>query len=251
MSYLDPLGAGRAQTADKAALDIVGDIELIAAIRSNDYATTIDDQTLFRKWQGGGDNRSWDWYLTPTGQLGLAWTTDGTAGTQETRLSVDTVLVEAGVSDGDDMWVRTTLNVDTGSAYEVRYYYSLNSIGTPVGSVAWTEFAELWTGGAVTSIHSGTTAMDVGANGGNGEDFIGRIYGVWLYDGIGGTEVANPDWRTTTQGDWNSPPVTDDHTNSWDFLGTADWIDDGRPPGARHIITPRQSLHRRQHQVFT
>ena len=250
MSYLDTLGAGRAKTIDDPSLDITGDIELMAAVRSDDYSP-IFDQTLFRKWNSGADERSWDWFFTNTGQLGLSWSPDGTGPAQENEFSVDTIQVEAGISDGDDVWVRTTLNVS--NPFEVRYYYSNDSIGTPVSSVAWTEFAELRTGAAATSIHSGTFGIDVGANGGNGETLDGRIYTIAVYDGIGGTEVANPDWRSTTQGDWNAagPAVDDDHGREWNFLGTADWIDDGRPPKARHIVTPRQSLHRRQHQVFT
>ncbi len=246
--YLDVSTAGRADSSGVVNHPVSTGLDVRIALASNTWAS---QQRMVRKWAGGGDNRCWDFYLNATGQMALTWSTDGTAGAQETEISATAVHTKAGVSDGDDLWLRTTLQFNDGGAYRVTYYWSIDSVLVAPASVSWTDFAEDDVGGATTSVFDSVTGLDVGANGGSGDVVDGPVY-VCTAQELGGSLFMNPDWRDADQGDWSSPPVTDDHTNSFDLLGTAFWVPPSdKSPSRRRLQTPRRSLARRHNQVFS
>ena len=231
-------------TVDKAALDIVGDLEIIALIAPDDR-TPATDVSVVSKDPAGDRAYRLDW--TTGGRIRLNWY-DGTSSQSETSPVL-------GGTDGDDIWIRVTLDVDNGAGgRDTTWYDSADPPNTDPGSVIWNQLGSVDTTAGVTSIQLSTGDLVIGnrASGGSG-DFAGKVYVVWLYDGIGGTRVANPDFRDTVQGNWASPPVTDDESNSWNTEGDPVYTSssDEKARTVRRMIVPRRFLARRHNQVFS
>lgn len=237
------------ETADKAALDITGDLEIIIACRIDDWAdTTI--QTLVSKWENGSNTESWILrQLQSTNIVELVWMESDDTTTHGPNSGTFSLL-----GDGVDGWIRVTLDVDNGGNWQAKYYESTDALTTAPGSVSWTDVST-WNGTGTTDINAGTADLAIGwrADEPAGEAFSGgRIYGVWIYDGIGGTLVADPDFRDGSQGNWASLPVTDDQSNSWSAVAGAPAYtpSDDKAPATRRPIVVHQQLARRHSQVF-
>ena len=221
--YLDLPNADNSPvtTADKAQLDITGDIEVIFLASATD-------------WQGGAESPGWilnkfgnsstrSYALGFSSSSLLQWgVNDGTSTFFPTASGA--VQTTTGVADGSHLWVRARIDVSVADAI---FWYSLDDIDTDPTAVSWTS----WTGGAgfttAFSINATTNDLELGRfDTSNSGTWDGRIYYVGIYDGwqgAGGTLVAETDWRT-------ADVTSDGLGNTWTKSGSAAWV-----PGAAVI----------------
>lgn len=186
-----------ASTADKASLDITGDLDIRVDITPDSWRGVA--WAIAGKYATGGDNRSWIIRLGTDGRPILSWTTAGTFAT------LNTVRGTA-IPDGTGrLALRFTLDVDNGSSGHGVTFYTAPTIDGP-----WTQWDQQWFV-PTTSVYAGTANLEVGSanNGGgafvDGEPLAGKVHAFQLYNGIGGTLVADfrPDERTDLEtGSW-------------------------------------------------
>lgn len=215
----------RAETLDKAVLDITGDIDIRADVEP-DHWLGRPGQLLVTKYAPSGNNRSFAFYSDEKGFLRFTWTTDGTG--SAIRSVPSTVPVP---SFSGRLAVRVTFDVDNGSGNHTATFYTSTSI-----SGTWVQLGlPTSTGGGVTSIYNGSANLEVGTiaggagrisvfgGGGLGaaDPFCGKIYAAEVRNGIGGTLVAKMDATAQTVGatSWSDGLGT---PNTWTLYASAE-----------------------------
>jgi hypothetical protein len=190
-----PGEAGNYLTApDHNDLDIIGDITFVAKIAPSDW-TPDAENSIVAKFNPTGNQRSYRFELIQFGQLFLGWSTSGSnavfAGSTSTL----------NFANDEPRWVAATLDVDNGSTQNVTRFW------TSTDGSNWTQLGNAVTQAGVTSIHSGTALLEIGALAvGTLHDFDGRIMHVSIRNGIGvggtvgGTEVFRFDAPTDLVG---------------------------------------------------
>jgi len=201
-TYLNCTGASgaAAYTADAAALDIVGDIDLRARVAPADW-TPSANATLVAKGSLAASQFSYSLGLTTSGALILAWSTNGTIG----GIVAATSTAAVAAADGDIRWVRATLDVDDGAGNRVVKFWASTDDTHDHTAVTWTQLGATVTTAGVTSIWSGTAFVTVGALADDTARLTGKVYAAAILSGVGGTVVANPDF---TDGNRFSPGAT-------------------------------------------
>jgi hypothetical protein len=187
-----------ASTADKAVLDITGDIEIRADFKPPAWTsadTDLGGQTIVSKWLTTGSMRSYALTLTNEGKVAFFWTTAGS-----TILSItSTAAVPFTTARGA---VRVLFDVDNGAAGRTATFYTGPDIDGP-----WAQLGSAVVQAGTTSIHSSTADVYVGALAntrftGHRTGFEGRIYRVQIYSGLTGTTLrADPNFGAQTAGD--------------------------------------------------
>lgn len=192
-------GTDYASTADAAAISVTGDIDLRvdASLRS-----WRDASALISKWSTG--QQAYRLRVDDDGMLNLEWTTDGS-----TTITATSTLPVPLPSSGRRA-VRATLDVDNGaSGYDVTFYTSESLSGS------WTALGDVVTGGSTTSIFNSTSDLTVSS------DQDGAVfYAAKVLSGIGGTEVANPDFEDVVDG---SVTFSDPSGLTWTAYGDAEF----------------------------
>lgn len=230
-------------TPDVAALDVTGDLEIRLDIHPPSWVPDGVDLSLARKYVITSDERSWAFILDPTGNLEFNWSPNGTLASRITVFSTVPVPPESG-----RLALKVTLDVNNGAGGNTVTFATADSIDGTYTTLG----APVITAG-VTSVHSGTADIEIGNLNRDGEGISpsdplsGKIYGFRLYNGIAGTQVANPDFtvhepevRTFTDAAgrvWtlhDSAAITDStirfvgETNywpvSWDLSGADQWV---------------------------
>lgn len=215
----------RAETADKAVLDITGDIDLRADVEP-DHWLGRPGQLLITKYATVGNNRSWAFYSDERGLLQFTWTSDGTGGT--IRNVESTVPLP---SFRGRLAVRVTVDVDNGAGGHTITFYTSNTInGT------WTALGATVNAGAfTTSFYNGSANLEigtvsagsgrVGVFGGGGlgaaDPFCGKYYAAEVRSGINGTVVARMDATAQAVGalSWSDGLAT---PNTWNLIASAE-----------------------------
>lgn len=221
--YSDSTGTydgARAYTADKAVLDVVGDLDVRWDLAADNW-TGGEGIMLGGKYVTSGNQRSWVVFVTPNGYVRLIWSTDGTSAARVFTTSTDPI------PDQQRLAIRATLDVNNGAAGNTVTFYISDSIG---GS--WTQLGDPVVTAGVTSIFAGTADLEVGTvreGGGRGavfiepnvNPFVGRVYGFEMRSGIGGTLVADFDPTGRTPGDttWSDGLGT---PNTWLLTNSAE-----------------------------
>lgn len=209
-------GPQKMATADKASLDITGDIDIRFEITP--FYSRVRRQALAGKWVITGNQRAWFLEIREDGQLALATSPDGTLTNALTNLSGVTLAAAPG-----RIAMRVTLDVDNGSGQRVYRWYTSTSIdGT------WTQVSSATVAGT-TSIFNSSSMLEVGSvNNASGPftsnvQFAGKFHAFQLYSGIGGTLVA--DFRPAGQG-IGQPSWADTcaSPNTWEFTYGGDQI---------------------------
>lgn len=209
-------------TADKAVLDIVGDIDISVDVDAEDWRGR-QGHFLAAKYVRSGNQRSWCFAITPTGQMALVWTTDGTSGT------VNLATCPVALWPTGRIALRVMLDVDNGAGGWTATFYQGTTLGasyTLVGSTSGT---------GTTSIFSSTARVEIGTVD-NGADrltvftgavtdsapFCGRMYGFRLKNGLNGTNVAIMDATTQAAGTTTWSDATPfGLTNTWAVTGSS------------------------------
>lgn len=189
--------AGQAFVNDTAALHITGSIEMRIAVQLTDW----QGATLAAYWT------AWEWYLTPAGFLAFAWDDSGSV----LHTAVSTLPVPFTRSQ---FALRVTMDATTGNVT----FYTASSIDgtyTQLGAVVNPV-------GAATSILSSASALRVGYNASLASQptqLRGRVAEYRLYNGIGGTVVADTVMSGVTAG---ATTWTDSKGLTWNISGGAE-----------------------------
>jgi hypothetical protein len=188
-----PSVADRPSTPDSANLDIVGDIEVRLEFKPYSRRPR-KGMILFSKYKLTGNQRSWLLYMTQDGYLGFSWSTDGTTAGRITQFSSAPLPISS-----DKLAVKVTLDVVNGGNRTLEFYtapsidgtYTLLSTSTVVGNT------NIFASDASVCIGHGDDSSTIFGT----TDFLrGRIYKARVYQGIGGTVRANPDFTAQPVG---------------------------------------------------
>lgn len=214
----DAHDAAHGATTDKAALDIVGDIDVRIEIEPRYWRRTGSNSSKFVVLAGKYDNtgqRSWVMYMSETGFLTLAVSTTGS--------NANTGISTVALPTTGRIAIRATLDVDNGAGGRTYNFYTSTSIGG-----TWTALGApvVQSGGAI-SIFASTADLEVGsANSGNPAgissafyNYIGRIYSFELYNGIAGSLVAQANYAAQATG---TTSFSDGLGNTWTLTGVAE-----------------------------
>lgn len=203
---LTGVSPGHASTPDDASLDIVGDIDIRVHAALNDWTPT-SAQAMVSKWTASGSQRSWQFLVLSTGILRISWTTGGIS-----AITMDST-VAPGITDGQAARVRVTLDVDNGASGRSARFY------TSADGTTWTQLGSTVTVAGVTSIHSGTAPVTIGASDvGTLNRMAGRVFSAEVRSGIDGTVVANPSFGEHAAG---SSSFVDSAGKTWTVTSPA------------------------------
>ncbi len=229
MLIVDQNDAARAWTADKAALDITGDIDIRMDFEPRRWTRwasgTNKIMLLCSKYSTSGSQRGWyvrfgePMTANGLGSLVFVWSTDGTSAGVHTV----TALEDIPIPESGRLAIRITLDVNNGAGQHVVNFYTSDTIN---GS--WTALGatQLFTG--TTSIFANTQNIEIGTYNNAALDFasspqiynyVGRVYGFQLYNGIGGTLVADADFTAEAVG---TTSFSDGLGNTWALEGVAE-----------------------------
>lgn len=187
-------------TADKAALDVVGDIDVRIDVEADNWRTNTG-YILVGKYNRSSNQRSWVLRTSRTNFLQFAWSTDGSATPGATfRTATST----AQVPTLGRVALRAVLDVDNGASGCTVTFYTAPTIGG-----TYTQLGAPVTFSGVTSIYSSSALLEVASidNAGRGDvfadvvPFVGRIYTMEMRNGIAGTLVAKMDATVRNPGD--------------------------------------------------
>lgn len=220
---LDMVGGitGYASTPDTAALDLTGDLDIRALVALDDWTPAALAGILTKQATPTSSTDGYSLIVQPSGVLALTWG-NGAAVTRESTVAPT-------VANGAALWVRATLDADNGAGgHTVTFYTSDDHIDTPMDDVVWTQLGTPVVTGGTTTISANTTIMRVGASGSLGSAFLaGWVACVQLRSSIGGTVVAQPDWRNENITTGEPDDMTDTIGLVWNAGAGTNLIDVG------------------------
>jgi hypothetical protein len=150
-----------------------------------------------------------------TSQLAFGWSTTGSNSLSAT--------CTAPVPTAKRISIKVTIDVDNGAAgRDIKFYYSTTGIN---GS--YTQLGSTVTQAGTTSIFASTAELQIGNVGGLNaggftdviQKFSGRIHAFQLYNGIGGSKVAEADYTAQASG---TTSFADGLGNTWDLVSKAE-----------------------------
>ena len=188
-------------TADAAALDITGDIDIRADIKPVDW-TPAATCGIVEKWDSGTNQRSYALVLDTAGKLRLRLSTDGLSGTIVEAVSS----VAVGATDNTRLAVRVARVGTTVTFY--------TSTDTDISTATWTQLGTTAT--LSGSFFVGTGLLRLGSDG-VGASFNGIIFAAMVKNSAG-TTVAYPIYISQTPG---TTSFSDGFSNTWSLVGNA------------------------------
>jgi hypothetical protein len=184
-----------ATTPDAAALDITGDIDIVARAAARDW-TLADTQVLVAKRQTGS-TRSYSLHVFS----GVLYFNFSVSTGSDVVTASSTVALPGGFSAGAAGWVRVTRSSSTGT---VTFYTAADSSSEPS---SWTQLGAT-VATTPSGIYNSNSQLEIGTHLNGGFPFGGTIYQVILRDSIGGTPVFNADFTTATADALTFTPAT-------------------------------------------
>lgn len=214
-------------TADKASLDITGDIDIRCDIWPYSWHTGItglgaQGMIIASKGHATGSNLSWVFYLLGDGTLRFRWYPAGTTTGQLTAASSVPVPPTSG-----RLTVRVTLKANNGASGNTATFYTSDSVtGT------FTQLGSTIVQSGITSISAGAADLVFAGGGDSSQAFFsdipafgGKFYRGQVYNGIAGTLVA--DMNATAQSYdtlfWSDGLAT---PNTWAITGNPRIVSD-------------------------
>jgi hypothetical protein len=181
--FLSLDGSGDYASSD-CSTTITGDFRIDALIRADDWTPSANMNVC---GQGASPDYGFGLILVTNGKLRFRYTTDGT-----TFVNVDSTAALSGVTDGvTDLWIRVTVDVNNGAGgHDVKFYTSVNGVD-------WSQLGTTVTTAGTITLRNSAAPFCVGINAAGGTSWWqGRIYWCGFYQGIAGTLIAGPDFRT-------------------------------------------------------
>ena len=173
---------------DAAALDIVGDIEIVCRVGLNDWTPTAET-TLVSK-RGASTQISYRLYVTTAGILTLEWSTNGTTTTTQASSAPS-------LTDGTVYWLKVNLDVVNSTNRVINFYKAADQTTEPT---SWTTVSTHTVAGT-TSIYSSTSPLEIGSySSGASTRATGRFLRAIVRNGIAGTTVFDADFTAATAG---------------------------------------------------
>lgn len=192
-----------ASTPDTAALDITGDLELVARVELDDW-TPASINGIVSKWSTTGNQRSYRLGVGTTGLLRLSYSANGS-------IVVDVSSTAAvPFTNGATYWVKATLDANNGaSGTDTTFWWAPDSEIEPT---AWTRLGNVVTTAGTVSMYNSTAELAVGAEtSGSANLLSGSVYRAIVRSGIGGTTVADfdaSDALSSASTSWGSTRVS-------------------------------------------
>jgi hypothetical protein len=185
--YLPGVASNFMSVPDEAALDITGDIDIRVQVALDDW--TPGAATAFVSKFDAAGQRSFELGITSTDFLRLSLSTDGTAEIGRTATAALTVI------DGEPLWVRVTLDADNGaSGHDVKFFTSSDGI-------AFTQLGSTVTTAGTLTLHSGTSAVNIGSRTSSTRLASGKFYRAQIYSDLTETnKVLEVDTSVITSG---------------------------------------------------
>lgn len=187
--YLPGVSGNGLTVPDAAALDITGDLEIMARVSADDW-TPAARSTLVAKYNASTANRSYAFTVNTTGVLLFQWSTTGAAGGANEQASSAPSL-----TDGVAYWLKVTLDADDGAGNRVITFYKAADQASEPSS--WTTISTHTTAGTV-AIFSGSAVGSVGTWSDGTQPFGGNVHRAIVRDGIGGTTALDVDTSVLT-----------------------------------------------------
>lgn len=208
--YLPGISGNYVSTPDDASLDITGDLCLVAHVALNDWTPTVaSESTLLGKWNSA-NQRSFRFDVEAvTGYLMFWGSATGTSPFVNPKSTVAPT-----ISDGNDLWVALTVDVDNGaSGHDVKFWTSSD------GST-WSQLGSTVTTAGTTSFFNSTQALEIGSyNNGAAGLKPGTVYYAAVYDGIG-ANTAPGQGTLVYEADFSHPWVGNRYTDSTGKVST-------------------------------
>lgn len=157
---------------DAAALDIVGDLTLIADVAMDDW-TPAAVRTVIGKW-GAAGTRSYKLDVDTAGQLVLSWTTAGT-----TAITATSTANLSTLAAGERRALRADLDVVNGANRQITFWTAETNAGP------WTQLGTTITTAGTTSVFSGAAPLTIGVN--DTLFMTGKTYYAQVRTGMSGT----------------------------------------------------------------
>lgn len=180
--YLPGVSGNYVSTPDSSALDLTGDIELVARYQPTTWSGAADQAIIAKRTAS-----NWNYQLsqlagTTPNKLHFAITTDGA-----TAQSISST-ANLPFTDGQIGWVKVTWVKSSG----LTQFFTAADQATEPSS--WTQLGTNQTLAAGATPFSGTAPLEIGSNrGGAGNALAGNVYRAIVRNGIAGTIVANFD----------------------------------------------------------
>ena len=200
-------------TPDTAVLDITGDIEIIVRLQDDDHSNEARGASKY-----GFNSHGYQFGYHVSGDINLNWY-DGFS-----NITAQSTVVSP-IAEGSLGWIRITLDVDNGaSGYDATFYTSTDDTNDP-SEVSWSQLGGVVTGGSTTSIAAGSNDLYGGARPpGTGNLLNGRLYRAQVYNGIGGTLVADFNADDFNVGDSDGATAVDSTGLTWTINGASSTI---------------------------
>lgn len=209
--YLPPESSNNAFTADNAALDITGDIdilvdaELLNWFEGSDGTDTVE---LIGKFDIS-TQESW-FFGVRAGFLYFEHSADGSTDIGHTSTAPPVP------APGGRLAVRVTMDVDNGDGGHTVTFYTAPTID----SDDWSQLGDQVVTAGTTSIFNSTTALRIGdATNVAFATAKGKIFKAEVRNGIAGAAVANPDFTIQSVG---ATSFVDAAGRTWNLAGTAE-----------------------------
>ena len=195
-------GGDYASTPNATALHVTGSLEARIGLMLSDWGPC----TFAGRW-GSSGTPAWIWGILDDGTLQFGW--HDSSGTDHNAISTASLPYQPGATA-----VRVTLNTSTGA---VSFYYAA---GQSIDPGSWTQLGSTVSGTGATAA-AGDQPLIVGysAYGGVMANLLGDVYDFRLYNGIGGTVVADAGFSAQPGG---TTSWTDSAGLAWGLSGVAE-----------------------------
>lgn len=202
-AFLPGVAGSYWETPDVAGLRIIGDLDVRAEIL--EVNPTGTNRTILSKYNPT-TNQAYEWRYNGFGFDEFVWSTTGA-----------NVLTDTSSQFGAGL-IRFTIDVVNAANRVLTWWYGITN-DISAADVGWAVRQQKTVAGN-TSIFAGTAPLRIGArsDAAGNNPFSGRLGRVQLRDGLNGTIVANPDFRSLAPGLTN---FVDSTGKTWTRAGTA------------------------------